>query len=381
MISQRVIAILAASRPQEEALRAVVEQLQEVRLGTCLPMWQGSNPPSLPEPAPEVVLLDLPGALSNVLERVRDLQSLWPQAVWFAVGEVDQPQAIIEVMRAGIREYLERPLTAAALREALGRLPVREEKRAVAAVERQQICVLGAHGGVGATTIAVNLAALLQRNHGSCLLVDFAPLGHAALHLNLQPSYGLSDALAHLRRLDAAVVNSLVMRHESGLHLLAGTYRPVAIPPAEMVELVTTLQQHFRIVVMDLSARWDAAVAAVVGSAQQTLLVTQADVVGLWSAARVAEQLGLMEGTLQLVLNRYQRQPGFDLKQVEHAVRAPVAGTLPSAYATVAEAIADGEPLALRKGSELARAYAVLAQTLMPQDVAEERPRWSLFRR
>lgn len=380
MNAPRVIAILATSRPQQEALRAVIEHVDEARLGASLPLWLDTWMLPDGDGIPDVVLLDMPGSLAGIQERLQDLRSRWPQAVWFAVGDVDQPQTIIEVMRAGVREYLERPLTAPALQDALSRLPAPPAGVEAETGERGRICLLGAHGGVGTTTIAVNLAVQLQRNHGSCLLVDLAPMGHAALHLNLKPGYGLPDALAHLERLDEALVNSLVIRHPSGLHLLAGSHRPMATVASDVVRLLERLQQHFRILVIDLSSRWDESVAPLVRSGRQTLLVTQADVVGLWSAARVRDQLGA-ESKLHLVLNRYRRQPGFDLKQAERAVHAPVLGTLPSAYTAISDSIAEGEPLSGRRGNEFARGCAGLAQELMPQALPEERRSWFLFRR
>ena len=82
--------------------------------------------------------------------------------------------------------------------------------------------VVNAKGGSGATTIAVNLALALHSAHGNVALIDIAPLGHAALHMNVKPQFTVVDAIRNLHRLDSSLLDSFMTRHNGGLQLLAG---------------------------------------------------------------------------------------------------------------------------------------------------------------
>ena len=119
--------------------------------------------------------------------------------------------------------------------------------------------MVNAKGGSGATTAAVNLALALHSAHGNVALVDIAPLGHAALHMNLKPLFTVADAIRNLHRLDSSLLESFMTRHSGGLQLLAGPNAPVVVEPAtaEFARLFDLLVGHFRYVVVDASSRID----------------------------------------------------------------------------------------------------------------------------
>ncbi len=105
--------------------------------------------------------------------------------------------------------------------------------------------VVNAKGGSGATTVAVNLALALQAAHGHTALVDLAPLGHAALHLNVKPAFNVADATRNLHRMDSSLLESFMTRHKGGLQLLAGTNMPAALEPST-AEFVTPFRHAGR---------------------------------------------------------------------------------------------------------------------------------------
>ena len=121
--------------------------------------------------------------------------------------------------------------------------------------------VINAKGGTGATTVAVNTALSLQGSHGGVVLVDLAPLGHAALHLNVKPLFTVADALRNLHRMDTSLLESFMTRHPDALHLLAGMSAPAGVEPttSEFAALFDMLVGHYRYVVVDASTRLDVA--------------------------------------------------------------------------------------------------------------------------
>ena len=178
--------------------------------------------------------------------------------------------------------------------------------------------------------------------------MDFAPVGHAQLHLNLRPSFGVPDALQNLHRLDVSLLDGLMTIAKDGLHLLAGPPQPYpSMPtPAELARLFDLLVNHYRYVVVDASSRLDSTTRLLSDLSNAVLMVAQTDVVSLWSASRI--HAFLEEGTgrnrLRLVLNRYKKIPGFTEEDVEQATRCKVLWKIPNAYQAVSPAIDHGTP-------------------------------------
>ncbi len=141
-------------------------------------------------------MISLPGILSAAIKAIELLQANTLQLAIFANGTMQQPTTIVASMRAGAGEYLDDSAGTEALLEALTRFSSNRTRTRGGAGKARIFTFLSAKGGAGATTAAVNTAVALQQAHGSVVLVDFAPVGHAQLHLNLRPSFGVPDALA-----------------------------------------------------------------------------------------------------------------------------------------------------------------------------------------
>src|SRR5258708_2833838 len=243
---------------------------------------------------PDVTLVDIPPDNTPMaLRAIELLHQEMPDSAVFAIGNLNQPQVIVSAMRSGAREFIERPTTTTDLLEAFVRLTTAQRRVRQEGPRGKVFSVLNAKGGSGATTVAVNLALALQSAHGQTALVDLAPLGHAALHLNLKPVFTVADATRNLHRMDASLLASFLVRHNSGLQLLAGTNVPAAVGPstAEFVRLFDMLVTHYRYVVGDASTRFDAASRLIANLSECVLLVACTDVASLWSAARVQQYL------------------------------------------------------------------------------------------
>src|SRR5258708_12743471 len=131
-----------------------------------------------------------------------------------------QSQLMVSAMRAGVREYIERPTTTTDLLEAFVRLTATRRKPGRENSRGKVFTIVNAKGGSGATTVAVNLALALQSAHHSTALIDLAPLGHCALHLNLKPAFTVSDAITNLPPLDSSLLTPFMPRHTRAFHVL-----------------------------------------------------------------------------------------------------------------------------------------------------------------
>jgi pilus assembly protein CpaE len=334
---------------------------------------------------PDVTLVDIPADNPSLaLRAIELLHQEMPDAAIFAIGNLNQPQIIVNAMRAGAREFIERPTTTTDLLEAFVRLTTAQRRGRQEGIRGKVFLVINAKGGNGATTVAVNLALGLQSASGQTALVDLAPLGHAALHMNLKPVFNVADATRNLHRMDASLLESFMTRHSGGLQLLAGTNLPATAEPttAEFVRLFDMLVTHFRYVVVDASSRFDAVSRLIASLSETVLLVACSDVASLWSAARVQQYLGESGGRdrVRLVLNRFRKVPGFSESDAETAVGAKLLWRIPNQYFAVSGAIDRGTPVMDQRSSEIARCFAGLAQELTRNDAEVKRAAWSLFK-
>ncbi len=317
----------------------------------------------------EIVVVDISSEnAQRAIKTIELIQANTLQLAIFANGSMQQPATIVAAMRAGAGEYIDRDAGSEALLEALTRFSANRARARGGAGKARIFTFISAKGGAGATTAAVNTALALQQAHGDVVLVDFAPVGHAQLHLNLRPSFGVPDALENLHRLDASLLDGLMTTARDGLHLLAGPQQPYqSIPtPAELARLFDVLVNHYRYVVIDVSSRLDPTTRLLSDLSNAVLMVAQTDVVSLWSAGRIHGFLeeGGGHNRLRLVLNRYKKIPGLSDEDIEHSTRCKVLWKLPNAFHAISPAIDNGSPVVVQEGQEISRAFRSLARAL-----------------
>jgi len=316
----------------------------------------------------EVVIVDVPPRDSQrAIHGIELIRATTLQIAIFANGEMSNPAAIVAAMRAGAGEFLDNAAGSEALAEALARFSSTRTRARGGAGKARIFTFLSAKGGAGATTAAVNTALALQQAHGSVVLVDFAPMGHAALHLNLRPQFGVLDALQNLHRLDVSLLDGLMTTAKDGLHLLAGPQQPYeTIPtPGELARLFDLLVNHYRFVIIDGSSRLDSTTHLLSDLSNGVFIVAQTDVVSLWSAGRLYNFLeeGTGRDRLRIILNRYKKIPGFTDDDVVQATNCKVLWKVPNAYQAVSPAIDHGSPVLLQD-LEISRSYRALAEAL-----------------
>jgi pilus assembly protein CpaE len=383
------VAVFATDNDQRAVLQVLVDGTSVARTvcsNSTLPL--AANDPVIRKTkslAPDIVMVDIgSNDATMALRAVEFLHQELPESAIFAIGPLTQPQLIVNAMRAGVREYIERPTSTSDLLEAFVRLTATRRKPGRESTRGKVFTVVNAKGGSGATTVAVNLALALQSAQNNTALVDLAPLGHCALHLNLKPNFTISDAVTNLHRLDSSLLDSFMARHQDGLQILAGSTVPGAIEPStsDFARLFDTIVGRFQYVVVDISSRLDSAARLVSNLSEKILLIAHADVASLWSAGRVAQYLG-ESGTrdrFALVLNRYRKVAGFNEAETEVAIGAPVLWRIPNQYFAVASAIDRGVPLMQQGNTEIARSISGLAEYLTKDDLDVKRRAWSLFK-
>ncbi len=313
---------------------------------------------------PDMLVLDLrdqtafPAAVS-VLKRNHP-----STAVLLVVSQLD-PALMLEAMRAGVNECVTHPVSVSELQAAIKRLA----GQLSSTTRGDMFAIVGAKGGVGATTVAVNLAsALAKAAPDSTLLVDMnVACGDAAVFLGAEPRFSVLDALENVQRLDEAYFRGLVVRSKSGLDLLGASARTVAtsFDSNRLRTLLDFVAQTYRYVVLDVP-RSDTVMLDSLESATKIVLVANQELATVRSASRMAASLRQRYGRerMMVVLTRTDRRAEIGHDDVERTVGMEVRHTFPSDYRSALQAMNKGRPLVLENHNELSGAFISFAREL-----------------
>ena len=289
------------------------------------------------------------------------------------------PAIMLDAMRAGVTEVVQEPVSGADLRSAVDRVL---GASAPPAEHGQVMAFVGAKGGVGTTTLAVNVAAALAADPGTSVLVtDLHITGHgdAALFLGVEPRFSIVDALESVHRLDRAVLNSLVARAKSGVDVLGSPERPsVRHPDGQHVRtLIDRLASQYQYVILDIPRSDLGALDSIEPVSVVTLVVNQ-ELPTVRRAAQVATLLRQRYGKDRVasVVSRYDARAEIGQDDIERVVGLPVWAVLPSDYRRAVAAANVGRPLVRDGQSRLAAAVQQFARKLAgrPADAVAKAP-------
>jgi pilus assembly protein CpaE len=275
------------------------------------------------------------------------------------------PALMLEAMRAGVNEFVTHPVSAPELQAAVKRLAGNLTPSARGDI----YAFIGAKGGVGTTTVAVNVAtALAEATRDSTLLVDMnMTCGDAAVFLGAEPRFSVVDALENVQRLDTAFFSSLVVRSKPGLDLLGASARPAAAQfvPTQFRALFDFAAQAYRHTVLDL-ARSDTTAMDSLDTATRIVIVVNQELATVRNASRLAATLRQRYGAgrLSLVLSRTDRRAEIGHDDVERTVGMAVSHTFPSDYRLALQAMNKGRPIVLDHQNELSAAFSTFARDL-----------------
>ena len=207
------------------------------------------------EGSSDVFMVDLDTNVDQALGLIENICSLDPAATVMAVSTSGDPGLLIRSMRAGAREFLPEPILSNTIAEAVARTMARREKSQQQAPLGKVLMFAGAKGGAGVTTVATNFAvALTKQGAGKVVIVDMDfQLGEVALGLGLTPQFSILDALKSEDRLDTDYLAGLLVRHTSGLSVLASPeqYTPFDALASGVQKLFVILRHTFSFVVVD----------------------------------------------------------------------------------------------------------------------------------
>jgi len=319
------------------------------------------SPASL-DSAPAALLLDVRG-LAQLPAALTLLRRDYAGTSIVLITSSLDGQMMLEAMRAGVSECVVEPLTSQALDAAIRRVIKDGDTTA-----SQVFAFIGAKGGVGTSTLAVNTAASLARdNKGQVLLIDLHhSQGDAAVFLGAEPRFSVIDALENSHRLDEALFRSMVEQTKTGIDLLASSDRVLhaAVDSARTRALIEFVSRRYRYVVLDVP-RSDVSTLDALESVSSLVLVASQEIGALKGAARMAQTFGQRYGSarVKFVVNRFDARAEIGQAEIEKVVGVS-AHLLPSDYRTAVDALNAGRPMVLDKDQRISRAFRSFASEL-----------------
>lgn len=368
------ISVLFGTGVKRPEIQKVLESLPQLKLldQTCDPQSYASLHKGN---WPDLVLVEMDGE-NQIPKWLENLSQDLGKTPILLCSHSREPDFLIKVMQVGIREFLPLPLARKDLEAAVTRVWVSQKRHQV--VEGQDkgkvLVVTGHKGGSGSTTVAVNLAmALAELIPEGLALVDLGrPFPDVGNFLDQDPSYSILDLIQNLNDLDQVFLQRIMQPYGNNLFILHGCsdFREQEnIEPEAIAKIFTLLRSQYKYTIVDLSHWLDDFFLQVVMEADMVLMLTGLTVPDLRNLKRLWP--ALLEWyqdrrKIKLVVNRFDRGNGLQLKDVEQMMQQPVFATLTSDYQLMMNALNQGTPLGAAAGrSKLWRDLKSLAQQVL----------------
>ena len=356
---------LRTSLDRHTAVHIVTEANDQASLIDCL----GRLPISL-------LVIDLDPQPSSALKIMEQVTSDFPTLAIVALSANSNPELMLTAMRAGCRQFIPKPIDLQDLSRAL-RLVTRSNTDQQAKTERL-ICLVGASGGCGVTTVAGNLSIeLAQLSADTCALVDLQmEFGSVATYFDCRPAHDIADLTNVPNEIDAKMVEQAMTVLPSNVALLARPQRidqAANIDPERIASILNILTARYDSVVVDTPCRFDRISVTALEMATSVVLLMQLSVPSIRNAQRLYKglvQYGMPPEKILPIVNRVTRSCPISPKDVEEHLGTSVFAVIPNDFKTVQAALDFGKSLMKESpDSPVRKAIAAIARRLHRNDL------------
>ena len=348
------IILFTANEAQAPELRRGVTSIPQLRIVAEL-----DEPSLLPQAVTqfpcELILADLDPTPAVVIECLRQVRESNPQVPIFALSKQTDGNVVLQAMKAGIKEYLVKPLNVQELLAAVEKIADTQSK---SSEPGKLIALMGTAGGVGTTTLATNLAVELAHIVGKDRKVAIVDLdfrfGHVATLLDVHGQYTVADLCSTQEELDPQMIQKALIRHDTGLYVLR---RPHSFAQAELItaahcaNVLTSLQEMCAYVVVDGPTRHDPGGRSILDAADFNFLVLHLLVTSVRNTDRMLQELaaqGFNTERISVICNRVGRDSAhLEVEQVEAILSRKVFAAISDDWKNVSSSVNIGQPLLL----------------------------------
>lgn len=326
----------------------------------------------------------------QVIESLFDLNAV---GELFLISKHLGPELLLKAMRSGAKEFFSHPIKKEEITQALVRHKERIGKTKIGKTEKagRIVEVIGSKGGVGTTSVAVNLAVCLaeKKSVQSVALVDTKILyGEIPLFLEIKSSYHWGEITDDISRLDTTFLMNILSRHSTGVYVLPSpaylnSHKPPT--PKTMEHLLTLMQGMFDFVVVDGGQPLDETCLKIIELSDTVLLVSTLSLPCLANTNKLLKSLHALgyptKNRLKVIMNRYHKNSEISLRDAEAGIERKVFWTIPNDYRTSLSAINQGKPFSQSSSkTAIAKSISGLAGALLKGEKKQVKRGWKLLR-
>lgn len=333
---------------------------------------------------PDMAIIGINGDPASA---IAPLAAEFPGLYILALTSSSDAEHALAAMRAGAHDTLCKPVREVDLRIAAEKMLKVRARKDPSERRGKVVTVFSNKGGNGTTTIAANLAESLVSCHGKrVVLVDLVLAhGDVTMFFNANPTYTILDLARNTQKADPEYLQSLLVQHASGVHILAD---PPRIEDAEQIsaeqvkDMLATLRATFDVVIVDTPHQFDEKTLTALEMSDTVLLVTLLNLPSLKNTQRSIElfaRLGFLDERVKLVLSRYLPNEEISRESIEGIMNLPIFHTVPNDYPTVLSSINRGKLLSeIAPDKEVTLSFRRMAELLAGPGVPKEPPKRKL---
>lgn len=294
---------------------------------------------------------------------------------------------LLPALRAGAKEFFPQPINPEEVMDAFLKVKC-APLTGIGGGEGQAklgqiISVLGAKGGVGTTTFAVNLATSIQALDRSkrVALIDMNRLvGEVPLFLDLKTDANWEEIGKNFSRLDAAYLQSAMVKHSSGVYVMPAPSRidtETHLPDGFLFQLVKSMRQFFEYIIIDSGMIFDDTLFKIFAESKTVYLISILSLPCIINVRKLQESLRssacIVDGNFKIIANRFEKKAQISLAEANKIIGTEISSTIPNDYSLAMTAINNGKVIAeISPDSDIAKAYNKLAES--ETGLAVERP-------
>ncbi len=335
----------------------------------------------------DVLVLEIGSDPATEFETIRALLKENVVGSLFLTSSRTTTDILLPALRAGAKEFFPQPIDPDEVKGAFHKILIESLQSTSGGEEQASLgkifSVLGAKGGVGTTTFAVNFATSIQACAKDKLvaLVDMNRLvGEVPLFLDLETDTNWEEIGKNFSRLDAAYLQSAMVRHSSGVYVMPAPSKFDAeahLPTGFLFQLVKSMRQFFDYIIIDSGMYFDDNSFKIFAESEAVYLVSILSLPCIINVRRLQESIyssgGVANGKLRIIANRFEKKAQVSLAEASKIIGSEISMTIPNNYRLAMRAINNGKVVAeISRKSDVAKVYQTLAESVV--ESAVERP-------